>query len=204
MPGSEQILAGLALIANRFLPLAVAWHVVLVLAAAALVLGVRPSNRAAALLLVVPLASVSTLAWTTSSPFNGMTFASISLVLALIGTRVTSTPVARARNWALVLGGSTLVYAWVYLHFLDAHHPALYLIAAPMGLLPCPTLAMVLGAGLCAQGFGSRAWALVTGAAGLFFALFGIVRLGVWLDSGLLVASVATFALARRRLNPTP
>jgi hypothetical protein len=42
----------------------------------------------------------------------------------------------------------------------------------------------------------------VTGAAGVFFALFGMVRLGVWLDSGLLVASVAMFALASRRANP--
>jgi hypothetical protein len=30
MPSSGQTLAGLALIANRFLPLAVAWHAVLV------------------------------------------------------------------------------------------------------------------------------------------------------------------------------
>ena len=60
-------------------------------------------------------------------------------------------------------------------------------------------LAMVLGASLCARGFGSRAWCLVTGAAGLFFALFGMLRLGVWLDAGLLVASVATLALAGRR-----
>jgi hypothetical protein len=181
MPSSEQILAGLALIGNRFLPLAIAWHVVLFLAAAALAFGVRPSRRAAALLLVAPLVCVSALAWMTSNAFNGVAFAILSVMLALIGTRLTSTPETRARIWALVLGGSTLVYAWVYPHFLDAHHPALYLIAAPMGLLPCPTLAMVLGVGLCAQGFGSRARALVAGAAGL------------------LVASSAMFALARRK-----
>ena len=74
-----------------------------------------------------------------------------------------------------------------------------------MGLLPCPTLATVLGAGLCANGFGSRAWALVTGAAGLFFAAFGVVRLRVWLDAGVLVGSSAMLAigLARRRKRPS-
>lgn len=203
MPSSQQILAGLALVANRFLLLAMAWHAVLVLAAVALSLGVRPSKRVASLLLVAPLVSVSALSWMTLNPFNGAAFASLAVVLALIGARLASTPVVRARGWALVLGGSTLAYAWIYPHFLDAHHPAVYLVAAPMGLLPCPSLAMVLGAGLCAQGFGSRAWALVTGAAGLVFALFGIVRLGVWLDSGLLVASFAMFALARRSVNST-
>lgn len=203
MPTSEQILAGLALVANRFLPLAVAWHVSLALAAAALAFGVRPSKRAASVLLVAPLVSVSALAWATSNPFNGVAFACLALALTFIGARLTVTPVVRARAWALALGGSAIVYAWVYPHFLDAHHPATYLIAAPMGLLPCPTLAMVLGIGLGAQGFDSRAWALVTGVAGLFFALFGIIRLGVWLDSGLLVASAAMFVFARRTVKPT-
>ncbi len=201
MPSSEQILAGLALVANRFLLLAVAWHAVLILAAVALSLGVHPSKRVASLLLVLPLLSVGALSWASSNSFNGVAFAGFSLVLAVIGTRLTSTPVTWAPAWALMLGGLTLVYAWVYPHFLEAHHPAIYLVAAPMGLLPCPTLALVLGVGLCAHGFGSRAWALVTGGAGLFFALFGIVRLGVWLDSGLLVASCAMFALACHRVK---
>ncbi|MBK7401940.1 MAG: hypothetical protein IPJ34_38240 [Myxococcales bacterium] len=163
MPSSLQILAGLALVANRFLPLAVAWHVVVALAAAALALGLRPTQRLAALVLVAPLVSVSALAWTTANPFNGAAFAGLSLGLALLASRLPPSLVTRGPPWALVLGGAALLYAWGYPHFLA--RPALYLVAAPMGLLPCPTLALVLGAGLCAGGFGSRAWCLVSGAA---------------------------------------
>lgn len=196
LPSAEQILADLALVANRFLSLAVAWHVVVIVAAAALALGVRPSKRVAAFLLIAPLVSVSAVSSTTSNPFNGAVFASLSVVLAVVATGVASTPLSRAPAWAISLGASTVAYAWVYPHFLDARPPALYFVAAPMGLLPCPTLALVLGIGLCADGLGSRVWALVMGFAGLFFALFGVLRLGVWLDTGLLIAALATLVIA--------
>ena len=57
--------------------------------------------------------------------------------------------------------------------------------------MPCPSLALAVGLGLLADGFGSRAWPAVASAVGAFYALFGMLHLGVWLDTGLLLASVA-------------
>ena len=99
MPEPDQILADLARVANRFLPLAVAWHVALLVAAAALAFGARPGARGASLLLVAPLVSVSALAWTTSNPFNGVVFAALALALTLIGVRLPTGPATRAHGW---------------------------------------------------------------------------------------------------------
>ncbi len=198
MPDADTILRGLARVADQFLLLAGVWHLLVAAALAALARGARPTRRTAAALLLAPIASVSALAWLTANPFNAAVFAGLFALLALIAARMQPRPLARAPAWARTLGGLALAYAWVYPHFLASHHPALYLVAAPMGLLPCPTLAMVLGFGLLAQGLGSRAWALLTGAAGLFYALFGALRLGVWLDCGLLVAAAAMLTCAWR------
>jgi hypothetical protein len=93
-------------------------------------------------------------------------------------------------------GLASIAYGFVYPHFLADTPAWMYLVAAPVGLVPCPTLATVLGFGLLAGGFGSRAWSTTAGLAGLFYAVFGTLRLGVWLDVGLGVAAVAMLACA--------
>jgi hypothetical protein len=57
----------------------------------------------------------------------------------------------------------------------------------------------VLGFSLLFSGFHSRAWQSIAAAAGLFYALFGVLVLGVWLDLGLLVGAVAMIILASER-----
>jgi hypothetical protein len=72
MPTPEQLVQGLSLIANHYLPVAVAWHVVVL--GAVLALGLmqwRPSRRTAVQLLALPTLSVSALSWATGNPFNG-------------------------------------------------------------------------------------------------------------------------------------
>jgi len=44
----------------------------------------------------------------------------------------------------------TLVFAWFYPHFLESRSPALYAVASPMGVIPCTTLAAVIGLTLLA------------------------------------------------------
>ncbi len=75
MPSSQKILEGLTAIANDWQALAIVWHVVLGALLLALLLGWRPSKRLAGVLLAVPLASVSVLAWISENPFNGTLFA---------------------------------------------------------------------------------------------------------------------------------
>src|SRR5678810_80921 len=102
------------------------------------------------------------------------------------------------------VGAAAIAFGWVYPHFL-AGPPLAYLYAAPFGLVPCPTLAVAIGFALLAGAPNDRAWNLVLAALGLFYAAFGIARLGVWLDLGLAIPAV-TLALAHRspRTTSTP
>jgi hypothetical protein len=66
----------------------------------------------------------------------------------------------------------------------------MYLIAAPMGLIPCPTLSTVIGLTLLFQSFNSTRWTIVLALIGLFYGLFGVVRLHVYIDVILVIGSV--------------
>jgi len=199
MPSHQQVLESLRGLANDFGGVAVAWHVVTFAALLAIVLlGWRPSRRTAVALLSMPLLSVGVLGWVGGNPFTGTLFCLLSLVSAAIATTIPRKRVERGARWAVVLGGATLVFAWFYPHFLESRSPALYAVASPMGVTPCPTLAAVIGFGLVGAGFGSRTWSLAIGGAGLFYALFGIFRLGVLLDAGLLASSGTLTLLALR------
>lgn len=48
--------------------------------------------------------------------------------------------------------------------------------------MPCPTLSIVIGLSLVVGGLDSRAWTLLLGISGLFYGLFGVLRLGVTID----------------------
>lgn len=53
----------------------------------------------------------------------------------------------------------------------------------------------MIGAGLIFMGLESRAWSLVAGLTGLFYGVFGVVRLGVLIDWGLVIGSLAILLL---------
>ncbi len=85
---------------------------------------------------------------------------------------------------------------WVYPHFLATDSFLPYLYAAPVGLLPCPTLLAVTGLALILRGLDCRPWSLTLGAVGLFYGLFGALRLGVVIDGTLILGAGALIALA--------
>lgn len=182
MPTGEQILAGLENIANQWKWLAVFWHVYLGGIMLMLIIGKRPSARLTGLLLVMPLFSVSGLAWSIGNPFNGTVFALVGLAAGVIALKLLREPVAVAPVWAVVTGGMLSGFGWVYPHFLSDARWWMYLYAAPVGLVPCPTLAVVIGLGLVVSGLNSRAWMLVIGIAGLCYGVFGAWRLAVTID----------------------
>ncbi len=199
MPSTEEILRGVRAIAERAMPVAFFWHAVIAAALLALLSGAwRPTRRAAAVALSLPLFSVSALAWATPNPFNGSVFAVAAALLAVLGARLDAERVAPGPAWAVALGAASIAFGWVYPHFLDGRSPLLYLVAAPTGIIPCPTLAVVAGFTLLAGGFASRAWTLTLGVLTLFYALFGMFRLHVWLDAGLLAGAVGLVACAAR------
>jgi hypothetical protein len=200
MPSVEQILNGLQEIVNARGGIAVFWHAYFGAFAVALLLGCRPRRRLAGLLLAPPLLSVSVLAWTARNPFNGIVFALLTLAALGLACKLTCEPARTAPAWFLFPGMALFAFGWAYPHFLETASFLPYLFRAPVGLIPCPTLAIVCGLLLVLDGLGSRALCLVLGVAGLFFGVFGVARLGVAVDWTLLLGSLVL--LTRALLRP--
>ena len=195
MPTSAQITRQMGEIANQWIPLAIAWHLVIALALVALSFGWRPSRRTAGLLLASLCASVAAIAWLAGNPFNGSIFTALTAAFALIALRLPPGPArSHAPLWAVIAGAMLLGFGLVYPHFLD-QPAAMYLVAAPVGVVPCPTLAVVMGFTLLAAGLGSPAWCRVLVAAGAFYSIVGVWQLGVLLDVGLLLGTLALAGL---------
>jgi len=190
MPSPEQILNGLSAIANQWLFLAIAWHLFFAVLAGGLALGIRPSKRVGGVLLALPLLSVAALAWLAANPFNGILFTLAAIALLWIALRLPQERVHIAPLWLMGAGILLFVFGWVYPHFLETSSWLTYLIAAPVGLIPCPTLSIGIGLSLMVGNFESRAWSLALAGMGLFYSLFGAFRLGVAIDLVLLLGAL--------------
>ena len=195
MPSATEIRDGLSAIANQATGIAVAWHIVIAVALLALVSGWRPSQRTARLLTGTPLVSVAALAFAFGNLFNGWVVATSVLALTALAMNRDRRPVSRGPAWPRRIGVAMIAFGWLYPHFLEGHATA-YLYASPVGLVPCPTLAVAIGFALLGNGLGSRIWSLTLVAVGLFYGLFGVLRLGVFLDIGLVSGAVALAASA--------
>ena len=195
MPGPEDILNGLRGLANAWRLLAIGWHVYFALLAGGALSGWRPARRILALLLVLPLFSVGALAWASGNPFNAAVFAITAITLVVIALRLPHGPVRTAPVWSRAAGVLMFIFGWLYPHFLDTPTSVAYLYAAPTGLLPCPTLSIVIGMTLIVGGLQSRAWSWVLAAVGLFYGAFGALYLGVRIDLVLIFGAVTTLLL---------
>lgn len=202
MPSPTEILTGAALAARESMAFAAAWHLVVLTAAIALLRGVRPSRRAGGLAVAVLLLSPAWVAWRFANPFNSAVLALAGGVLSGLALRLGSAPVGGGAPWSRTVGLLLIALGWFYPHFLE--NPALYVVAAPLGVLPCPTLCAAAGITLFANGFSSRAWTLALATVAAFYGAFGAFRLGVWLDLLLLSGALALVALAFRDLSTAP
>jgi len=189
MPTPEQILAELRTIANQGQSIAAVWHILVFMVLVGLVSGWRPSRRFIASTLVLPVLSVAVMASVHWSFFNGAVFTALAITLIVLGLRMPATAAGLAPPWALFLGIGMAVFGLVYPHFLQSGTLLGYIYSAPTGLLPCPTLAFAIGVALIVDGLGSRVWALLLAVTGLFYGAFGVVRLGVLLDLGLIIGA---------------
>lgn len=198
MPSPLEITRSASHIAEDGVLLAMMWHAAVVLGIAALGAGWRPTRRAAGLLLAAPCASVALASWLAASPFNGALFTLLTALLVAAALRLPSGRIEPGPGWALLGGAVVVLFGLAYPHFLGDRAPAMYLVAAPVGLLPCPTLAVVIGFTLLAGGLQGRAWSPILLAAGTFYGLFGAAVLGVLLDLGLLAGTAALALVAAR------
>jgi hypothetical protein len=201
MPTPEQILEGLQRISTQFTGLALLWHIAAGVLFIALVAGRRPSRRSIGVLLTLPMLSVSLLAWLDGNPFNGSLFAALTLALLVLARRFPTGAVVVDTKWkyaAVVI----ILFAWAYPHFQSGTGVWHYLLTAPLGLVPCPTLSMTIGITMLFGGFESKSWTRVLGAAGILYGTFGAFRLGVTVDIVLLAAAILLFALPARNAQP--
>jgi hypothetical protein len=205
MPSPQTILDGLTALANEWIGLAIVWHLLLGGLLVMLAGGFRPSLRTFAMFIALPLVSVSALAWLAGNPFNGGVFAALSAALTATAMRLPNRPIAISGTVQLMAAALSIGFGWVYPHFLSGEAALPYLYAAPLGLIPCPTLSVLVGLTLLVDLAESRPWALTVVASALVYSLIGMFRLGVALDAGLLLGAVwlGVSALIHRRIAIT-
>lgn len=206
MPASSAILDSLTVVANDWRALAIGWHVYFL---AALLLwdftGRRLTTRSAMCLLIAPVASVSAVASIAMNPFNGLAFALLAVALGAIALSRRRTEIRFASAPMLATGLVLFAFGAVYPHFVVVDHWLAYPFAAPLGLLPCPTLLAVIGVTLMLRQFESKAWCIVLMTAGWFYGVVGVFVLGVMLDYALIAAATALAVTAvRRRFSERP
>lgn len=198
MPSSQQILDALTATANEWVSIAIIWHMLIASTLIALAGGWRPTDRSAMRLLALLPASVAAFSLLGGNPFNAITFLALTAALLSLAQHELAEPIERSATWSWTGGIFMLAFGWTYPHFLHAH-PIAYLVAAPVGLVPCPTLAVLIGLALLHGDRLSRATRLTLASFALFYGLFGIFRLGVTLDAGLLLGSAVLAASAWER-----
>jgi hypothetical protein len=190
VPTAAQILATLTDLAQSWWPLAVAWHVYVALIAASLLLGSRPTVFVGALMLSMPLASVVAMAWLSGNSFTGLVLGSVLAGTLAISWRLRPMPVTLEIGPVRIAGVAMVLFGLVYPGFLEPAAPIVYLYAAPLGIVPCPTLSAIVGFSLVFGSLNSRSWSLLVGSSSLFYGVFGALHLGVALDWVLVAGSL--------------
>ncbi len=205
MPTPDQIVSSLQELTATWRTLAIVWHILFAGLVSLLVFGSRPSRRVVGVFLTLPLFSVAILAFATANPFNGILFTAGAVALAAVAMSWEKAPVTLGVPWIVLLAVVIFAFGWVYPHFNADAPPLAWLYASPVGVVPAPTVALVIGSALLVAGLESRTYSALLGILGLFYGIFGVARLGVVLDWGLVLASlvllVVTFVRAPRALT---
>jgi hypothetical protein len=191
MPSASEILDGLTTISNQWRGVAITWHALFGILILGLVSGWRPTERLLAVLITLPLLSVSILAWSADNPFNGVIFT--GLVLAL-WRQVPRLPRQRVRfdsSLFVVPGAALVAFGWMYPHFLEPDTWAAYAYAAPLGVVPCATLSAAMGIAWMVAPLRSGAWAVTLASCGLLYGVLGVFYLNVTIDAVLIMAALA-------------
>ena len=194
MPPTDVLLAQLSNMAHALAPLALAWHILAIGIVLAISAGWRPSQHYGVMLLSFPALSVAFCSLAFGNPVNGISFGTLGVSLAMIGGARNYRAIESHTRWTRGLGAGLILFALAYPHF-AAGVPVLY---SPIGILPCPTLALLAGFALLADGFDTPAVPALLTAWCAFYALFGIAKLGVWIDIGLFAGAGGMAALVGR------
>lgn len=185
-----EILRTLGELARRWWPLATAWHAYVVALGVAVIAGWRPPRRLAAVLILLPVASVAVMAFLTANLFTSIFLGGYVGAAGAVVVRMPARRIRIGEPRRVLSGTIFLLFGFVYPHFLGHAAWLKYLYAAPLGIVPCPTLAGAIGASLVLDSLGARSWSLLLGATSGFYGVFGALRLGVSLDWVLVAAAL--------------
>lgn len=194
MVKSQDILNGLQSIVDNYQAIAILWHVVFYLIIGALFLKWEPSNKTFTFLVALPVLSVAVFAWLTGNPFNGLVYSLATILLVFLGMKADSQPVQYSQVPFIIAGIMMITFGLLYPHFISPDNPTRYLYESPVGLIPCPTLSVIIGLLLLYNGFNSQPVTLTLIILGLFYGLFGVLKLAVYLDLILLAGAITLLA----------
>lgn len=186
----DQILSNVQSIVNEFSLFAVIWHAFFYFLIAALLLRWSPSNKLLAVLLCLPLLSVSLFAWIGGNPFNGSLFAIAAILIFFFGLRTTVQPLETSKLIFFLSGILMVAFGLIYPHFIKPDSILGYFYSSPAGIIPCPTLSIIIGLALIFNGFGSQQISLLLVIFGLFYGIFGVFRLKVIIDLFLVFGAI--------------
>lgn len=205
MPTKEEILAGLTRIANEYSNVAIAWHVIIILIIAALFSWWRPANSFMILLLSSLLMSVSIFAALQGNRFNAVVFAFLVIISMYSVIKSGEGTIRGDRSWPDIAGLILIVFGLVYPEFIDTASALDYTYLAPTGLIPCPTLCILIGFALLYKGFRAPNWSLIMSIAGIFYGAIGVFYLEMYIDwflvAGSIVLLLNTFLLSRPSIS---
>jgi len=187
---SEDILKGLQSIVNDYASFAIIWHGLFYLLIAALILKWQPSNKLFGLMLTLPILSVAVFAWISGNPFNGSIFSITAILLIFFGFKANNQAIDYSQLTFIIAGILMILFGLIYPHFISPDSPLKYLYASPAGLIPCPTLSVIIGFLLLYNGFGSQPLTITFIILGLFYGIFGVLKLAVYLDLFLLFGTI--------------
>lgn len=124
------------------------------------------------------------------NPFNGFLFSVMAILIFIFGIKASDQPIQLSQVPFILAGIIMIVFGLVYPHFINAGSFFKYLYASPAGLIPCPTLSILIGLLLLYNGFNSQPITIAFIAFGLFYGIFGVIKLAVYLDIFLILGSV--------------
>lgn len=190
MPKTEDIINGLQSVVNDYSTFAIVWHAIFYFLLTGLIAKWQPSNKLFGVLLCLPLVSVALFAWLSGNPFNGFVFSIMTILIFIFGFKASNQPIQISQVPFMIIGILMIVFGLIYPHFISANSIFKYFYASPVGLIPCPTLSILIGFLLLYNGFGSQPITITFIAIGLFYGIFGVLKLAVYLDIFLILGSI--------------
>ena len=114
----------------------------------------------------------------------------MAILILFFGLNNSSQPISLSQLPFVIIGIIMIIFGLIYPHFIETTSILKYLYASPVGLIPCPTLSILIGIVLLFNGLGSQSITLTFIAFGLFYGIFGVFKLAVYLDLFLIFGTI--------------